>query len=99
MLPGRLRRQGTSPNLFFHPRMIVGDLGQVLIAQDVNAAVTDVRDTGVLGAVEDGGRGRRHAAQVGVAADHVAQSILFAYKLPQNVLIQEICITPTRQGY
>ena len=35
----------------------------------------------------------------GISADHVAQSILFAYKLPQNVLIQEICITPTRQGY
>jgi NADP-dependent 3-hydroxy acid dehydrogenase YdfG len=35
----------------------------------------------------------------GIAADHVAQSILFAYKLPQNVLIQEICITPTRQEH
>jgi hypothetical protein len=35
----------------------------------------------------------------GISADHVAQSILFAYKLPQNVLIQEICITPTRQEY
>jgi hypothetical protein len=35
----------------------------------------------------------------GIAADHVAQSILFAYRLPQNVLIQEICITPTRQEH
>ncbi|HET6160273.1 MAG TPA: SDR family oxidoreductase [Dongiaceae bacterium] len=35
----------------------------------------------------------------GISADHVAQSILFAYKLPQNVLIQEICITPTRQEH
>jgi NADP-dependent 3-hydroxy acid dehydrogenase YdfG len=35
----------------------------------------------------------------GIGAEHVAQSILFAYRLPQNVLIQEICITPTRQGY
>ncbi len=35
----------------------------------------------------------------GISADHVAQSILFAYRLPQNVLIQEICITPTRQEH
>jgi len=35
----------------------------------------------------------------GIGAEHVAQSILFAYKLPQNVLIQEICITPTRQEH
>jgi len=44
-----------------------------------------------------------HAAKVkiggGIGAEHVAQSILFAYKLPQNVLIQEICITPTRQEH
>lgn len=35
----------------------------------------------------------------GISADHVAASILFAYRLPQNVLIQEICITPTRQEH
>lgn len=35
----------------------------------------------------------------GISADHVAGSMLFAYQLPQNVLIQEICITPTRQEY
>ena len=35
----------------------------------------------------------------GIGPEHVAQSILFAYKLPQNVLIQEICITPTRQEH
>lgn len=35
----------------------------------------------------------------GISADHVAQSILFAYRMPQNVLIQEICITPTRQEH
>jgi NADP-dependent 3-hydroxy acid dehydrogenase YdfG len=35
----------------------------------------------------------------GISADHVAQSMLFAYGLPQNVLIQEICITPTRQEF
>lgn len=35
----------------------------------------------------------------GISADHVADSILFAYSMPQNVLIQEICITPTRQEH
>jgi len=35
----------------------------------------------------------------GISADHVADSVLFAYQMPQNVLIQEICITPTRQEH
>jgi NADP-dependent 3-hydroxy acid dehydrogenase YdfG len=35
----------------------------------------------------------------GISAEHVADSILFAYQMPQNVLIQEICITPTRQEH
>ncbi len=35
----------------------------------------------------------------GILADHVADSIVFAYSMPQNVLIQEICITPTRQEH
>lgn len=35
----------------------------------------------------------------GISADSVAQAMLFAYQLPQNVLIQEICMTPTRQEY
>ena len=29
----------------------------------------------------------------------VAKLILDAYQLPQNALVQEICITPTRQKY
>ncbi len=35
----------------------------------------------------------------GISADHVAAAVLFAYQMPQNVLIQEICITPTRQTH
>jgi NADP-dependent 3-hydroxy acid dehydrogenase YdfG len=35
----------------------------------------------------------------GIPAGHVADSILFAYQMPQNVLLQEIVITPTRQEY
>jgi len=35
----------------------------------------------------------------GISADHVANMILFAYQMPQNVLIQEMVVTPTRQEY
>ena len=44
---------------------------------------------------------RKNKARIGggIAADHVADSIVFAYQMPQSVLIQEICITPTRQEY
>lgn len=35
----------------------------------------------------------------GIPADHVADMILFAYQMPQNVLIQEMVVTPTRQEY
>ena len=35
----------------------------------------------------------------GISSDHVADMILFAYQMPQNVLIQEMVVTPTRQEY
>ena len=35
----------------------------------------------------------------GIGADPVADLILNAYNLPQNALVQEISITPTRQKY
>ena len=35
----------------------------------------------------------------GIDAKHVADMILFAYGMPQNVLIQEMVVTPTRQEY
>jgi len=35
----------------------------------------------------------------GISADHVADMIVFAYQMPQNVLIQEMVVTPTRQEY
>jgi NADP-dependent 3-hydroxy acid dehydrogenase YdfG len=34
-----------------------------------------------------------------ISADYVADMILYAYQMPQNVLMQEICVTPTRQEY
>ncbi|MEM8663816.1 MAG: SDR family oxidoreductase, partial [Pseudomonadota bacterium] len=35
----------------------------------------------------------------GISSDYVADMILYAYKMPQNVLIQEMVVTPTRQEY
>ena len=35
----------------------------------------------------------------GISADYVADMIYFAYNMPQNVLIQEMCVTPTRQEF
>jgi len=34
-----------------------------------------------------------------IAAEDVAKTILFAYQMPQNVIMQELTITPTRQEY
>lgn len=34
-----------------------------------------------------------------IAAEDVANTILFAYQMPQNVTLQELTITPTRQEY
>ncbi len=35
----------------------------------------------------------------GISPDYVADLTLFAYNMPQNVLVQEMVITPTRQEY
>ena len=35
----------------------------------------------------------------GIGPEHVANIMLHAYRMPQNALIQEIAITPTRQKY
>ena len=35
----------------------------------------------------------------GIGPEIVADLILDAYQLPQNALVQEICLTPTRQTY
>ena len=35
----------------------------------------------------------------GISPDYVADMTLFAYNMPQNVVIQEMVVTPTRQQY
>ncbi|ORE92054.1 SDR family oxidoreductase [Aurantimonas sp. 22II-16-19i] len=44
-------------------------------------------------------RANKQRIEGGISADHVAEMILFAYRMPQNVLIQEMVVTPTRQEY
>ena len=61
-------------------------------------------ETEVLQHVKDEatlGRYRANKERIGggIAAEHVADMILFAYQMPQSVLIQEMCVTPTRQEY
>jgi NADP-dependent 3-hydroxy acid dehydrogenase YdfG len=61
-------------------------------------------ETEVLQHVKDEttlGNYRANKARIGggISATHVADMILFAYQMPQNVLIQEMVVTPTRQEY
>ena len=37
-------------------------------------------------------------ASSGIASSHVADTILYARRVPQNVLIGEMVVTPMRQG-
>ncbi|PSJ61721.1 SDR family oxidoreductase [Kumtagia ephedrae] len=41
----------------------------------------------------------REAMDGGIDANHVARTMLFAYELPQNVILQEMTITHTRQEF
>jgi NADP-dependent 3-hydroxy acid dehydrogenase YdfG len=61
-------------------------------------------ETEVLQHVKDEttlGNYRANKARIGggISATHVADMILFAYQMPQKVLIQEMVVTPTRQEY
>jgi NADP-dependent 3-hydroxy acid dehydrogenase YdfG len=63
-----------------------------------------VIETEVLNAVTDAetlAAYKANKAKIGggIGADIVADLILNAYQLPQNALVQEICMTPTRQTY
>jgi NADP-dependent 3-hydroxy acid dehydrogenase YdfG len=54
-----------------------------------------VTDEGVLNAYDEA----RQAIGGPLDAAYVAGAMLYAYQLPQEVLLQEIAITPTKQGY
>ena len=44
-------------------------------------------------------RANKAAIEGGIGPEHVANLMLEVYNLPQRALVQEICITPTRQRY
>lgn len=61
-------------------------------------------ETEVLGGVKDPNtlanyQANKKAIGGGIGAEHVASTMLHAYQLPQLALIQEFCITPTRQKF
>lgn len=61
-------------------------------------------ETEVLSAVTDrttleNYKANKVAIGGGIGAEHVANLMLNVYQMPQNALVQEICITPTRQKH
>lgn len=81
-------------------------LREYLSAYDVRVMVISpgVIETEVLSGVLDAETLANYKANKvkmggGIGAEIVADLILNAYNLPQKALVQEICLTPTRQSY
>jgi len=90
----------------FFVHAIAESLREYLSVHDVRVLVVSpgVIETEVLNAVTDPDTLAAYKANKvkmggGIGADIVADLILNACQLPQNALVQEICITPTRQTY
>ncbi|MBM7068682.1 SDR family oxidoreductase [Actibacterium sp. 188UL27-1] len=90
----------------FFVHAISESLREYLSAYDVRVLVVSpgVIETEVLSAVTDAETLAAYKANKvkmggGIGADIVGDLILNAYNLPQNALVQEICLTPTRQTY
>ena len=81
-------------------------LREYLSAYDVRVIVISpgVIETEVLDHVTDpvtlaNYKANKAAIEGGIGPEHVADLMLQTYQLPQRALVQEICITPTRQKY
>jgi len=81
-------------------------LREYLSAYDVRVVVLSpgIIETEVLDHVTDPGTlaaYRENKAKIGggIGPEHLAELMLSAYSMPQTVLVQEICMTPTRQRY
>ena len=90
----------------FFVHAVSESLREYLSAYDVRVIVVSpgIIETEVLSAVTDPttlANYESNKARIGggIPAGHVADLILGAYNLPQNALVQEICLTPTRQTY
>jgi NADP-dependent 3-hydroxy acid dehydrogenase YdfG len=81
-------------------------LREYLSAYDVRVVVISpgIIETEVLDHVTDpttlaNYKANKAAIEGGIGPEHVAGLMLHTYNLPQRALVQEICITPTRQKY
>lgn len=81
-------------------------LREYLAPYDVRVIVISpgIIETEVLDGVNDAAtlanyRANKAAIGGGIGPEHIAELMLQTYNLPQRVLVQEICITPTRQKY
>ncbi|MEM1343420.1 MAG: SDR family oxidoreductase [Pseudomonadota bacterium] len=90
----------------FFVHAVSESLREYLSAHDVRVIVISpgVIETEVLSGVLDAETLANYKANKvkmggGIGAEIVADLILNAYALPQNALVQEICLTPTRQTY
>lgn len=90
----------------FFVHAVSESLREHLSAYDVRVLVVSpgVIETEVLSGVTDAEtlaayKANKEKMGGGIGPDIVAKLILEAYRLPQNALVQEICLTPTRQSY
>lgn len=81
-------------------------LREYLSAYDVRVIVLSpgIIETEVLDHVTDPDtlaayRSNKVAIGGGIGPEHLADLMLATYRMPQTVLVQEICMTPTRQKY
>ena len=90
----------------FFVHAVSESLREYLSAYDVRVVVISpgIIETEVLDHVTDpttlaNYKANKSAIEGGIGPEHVAGLMLHAYNLPQRALVQEICITPTRQKY
>jgi NADP-dependent 3-hydroxy acid dehydrogenase YdfG len=81
-------------------------LREYLSAYDVRVVVISpgIIETEVLDHVTDPNtlaayKANKAAIGGGIGPEHLAELMVQTYQMPQTVLVQEICITPTRQRY
>jgi NADP-dependent 3-hydroxy acid dehydrogenase YdfG len=90
----------------FFVHAVSESLREYLSAYDVRVVVISpgIIETEVLDHVTDPNtlaayKANKAAIEGGIGPEHVANLMLETYNLPQRALVQEICITPTRQRY
>ena len=88
----------------FFVHAVSESIREYLSEYDVRVIVLSpgIIETEVLNAVTDettldNYKANKAAIGGGIGPEHVANLMLHTYQMPQNALVQEICITPTRQ--